>query len=137
VAQRFDRANEAAARDAFRDRANAQHDDFFKDLTNAEHSGVSSDRADTERADAFRRREGNAGDAERRMTPALPDRREGAYGRDGGDRASDRATRERREFAPRNDARRQFMRSRVQTFRPERSAMGGGFHGRGGGRHRL
>jgi Protein of unknown function (DUF3300) len=29
VAQRFGRANEAAARDAFRDRADAQHDDFF------------------------------------------------------------------------------------------------------------
>lgn len=138
VAQRFDRANEAAARDALRDRANAQHDDFFKDLNNAEHGGVSSDRADTERADAFRRTEGNAGDAERRIAPALPDRRDGAYGRDGGDRASESATPERREFAPRNDAGRRFMRSRVQTFRPERRAMGGrGVHGRGGGHHRL
>lgn len=138
VAQRFGRANEVAARDAFRDRANAQHDDLFQDRANAEHDGVFRDRADTERADAFRRTEGNTGDAERRTAPALPDRRVGAYGRDGGDRATERATPERREFAPRNDARRQFMRSRVQTFRPERRAMGGGgFHGRGGGHHRL
>jgi Protein of unknown function (DUF3300) len=135
VAQRFGRANEAAARDAFRDRADAQHDDFFKDRPNAERDGVSRDRADVERPDTLRRTED---DADRRIAPAMPDRRDEEVRRDVGDRAVDRAMPERREFAPsRGDARRQVTRPRAQMFRPERRAMGGGFHFHGGGRHRL
>jgi Protein of unknown function (DUF3300) len=135
VAQRFGRANEAAARDAFRDRAEAQHDDLFKDRPNAERDGVSRDRADVERPDALRRAED---DAARRIAPAMPDRRDDEVRRDAGDRAVDRAMPERREFAPsRGDAGRQVTRPRAQMFRPERRAMGGGFHFHGGGRHRL
>jgi hypothetical protein len=135
VAQRFGRANEAAARDAFRDRADAQHDDFFKDRPNAERDGVSRDRADVERPDTLRRTED---DADRRIAPAMPDRRDEEVRRDVGDRAVDRAMPERREFAPsRGDAGRQVTRPRAQMFRPERRAMGGGFHFHGGGRHRL
>jgi hypothetical protein len=135
VAQRFGRANEAAARDAFRDRADAQHDDFFKDRTNAERDGVSRDRADVERPDTLRRTED---DADRRIAPAMPDRRDEEVRRDVGDRAVDRAMPERREFAPsRGDAGRQVTRPRAQMFRPERRAMSGGFHFHGGGRHRL
>jgi len=111
VAERFGHPNEAAARDAFRDRPDAQ------------------------RNDAFRRAEG---DADRRVVPAMPDRRDDNVRRDIGDRAVDRAMPERREFAPpRDDARRQIMRSRAQVFRPQQHAMGGGFHFHGGGRHRL
>jgi Protein of unknown function (DUF3300) len=135
VAQRFGRANEAAARDAFRDRADAQHDDFFKDRPNAERDGVSRDRADVERPDTLRRTED---DADRRIAPAMPDRRDEEVRRDVGDRAVDRAMPERREFAPsRGDAGRQVTRPRAQMLRPERRAMGGGFHFHGGGRHRL
>jgi hypothetical protein len=134
VAQRFGRANEAAARDAFRDRADAQHDDFFKARPDAERDAASRDRADLERPDALRRTEG---DADRKIAPAMPDRRDDEVRRDGGDRAVDRAMPERREFAPpRGDAGRQVMRSRAQMFRPERRPMGGGFHFHGGGWHR-
>jgi hypothetical protein len=138
VAQRFGRANEAAAREAFRDRADAPHDDLFRDRANAGHDDISRDRADTQRSDVLRRTDGDAGDTAGRIAPALPDRRDGDVSRDGGDRAVDRAMPEHRDFAPRrDDASRPAMRSRAQVFRPGRSAMaGGGFHLRGGGFHR-
>jgi hypothetical protein len=129
VAQRYGRASEAAARDAFRDRADAQHDDFFKDRPNAERDGVYRDRADVERPDALHRTEDHA---DRRIAPAMPDHSDEEV------RSVDRAMPERREFAPsRGDAGRQVTRPRAQMFRPERRAMGGGFHFHGGGRHRL
>jgi hypothetical protein len=132
LAQRFGRTNDVAARDAFRERADAQHDDLFEDRPNAERDNVFRDRAGVERPDALRRTEG---DANRRIVPAMPDRRDDEVRRDGGDRAVDRAMPERREIAPeRNDARRQVMRSRAQMFRPERRAMGDGFHFHGGRR---
>ena len=135
VAQRFGRANEAAARDAFRNHADAQQGDFFRDRLNAERDGLSRDRADVERPDALHRRED---DADKGIAPATPDRRDGEVRRDGGDEAVNRAMPERRELAPsRDDAGRQVMRSRAQMFRPERRAVGGGFHFHGGGRHRL
>ena len=135
VAKRFGRTNDAAARDAFRDRADAQHDDFSRDRANAEHDGVLRDRADTERPDAFRRTEG---DTDRRVAPVPAGRSDDGVRRDGGERTVDRAMPERRELAPsRGDARRQVMRPRAQALRPERRAMGGGFHFHGGGRHRL
>jgi Protein of unknown function (DUF3300) len=137
VAERFGRGNDAAARDAFRDRAAAQHDHMF------------GDRAGVQRADSFRNRvddqRPDAGEAARRFAPALPDRRDGEFRRNDGDRRADRAMPERRDFArPRDNAgRRQPMRPRAQAFRPRAHAFrparraGGGFHGgRGGGRHR-
>jgi hypothetical protein len=121
VARRFDAANEAAVRDAFRDRADTEHSDVFRD------------RADVQHPDAAR---GMAGDRDvdaRRIAPALPDR----LG-DGGDRRADRPMPERQEFArPRAEAWPQAMRSRAQAFRPQRRAFGGGFHFGGGGRRRL
>jgi hypothetical protein len=124
VAKRFDSANEAAVRDALRDRTDTQHDDVF------------SDRTDVQHPDAAHGMAGDSGVDARRIAPALPDR----LG-DGGDRRVDRAMPERQDPArqdfslPRGDARLQAMRSRAQVFRPGR-AMGGGFRG-GGGRHRL
>ena len=132
VAERFGRSNEAAARDAFRDRVDAQHDDIFRDRADAP-------RNDAQRDDAFRGLDGNADNADRRIAPAVTERRDDGVRKDGGDRQADRAVPERRDIAPeREDGRRQFMRSRAQAFRPERRAMGGGFHFHGGGgRHRL
>jgi hypothetical protein len=121
LARRFDTANEAAARDAFRDRADTQHADLFRD------------HADTQHPDAVHGMAGDRGDDVRRIAPALPDRHDG-----GGDQRVDRIMPERQDLAlPRGDARFQAMRSRTQAFRPDRRAFGGGFHGRGGGLHRL
>ena len=131
VTRRFGAANEAAAREAFRDRAAAQHDDVF------------GDRADARHTDPVHGVAGEGGDAARRIAPALSDRRDGDF-----DRRADRAMPERQEFArPRGDARPQIMRPqamrpqvtrpRTQAFRPERRAFGGGFHFDGGGRRRL
>jgi uncharacterized protein DUF3300 len=124
VAERFGRGNEAAERDAFRDRI--QHDDVFRD------------RANTERPDAFHGVQGAAGDAARRFAPALPEGRDRDVRLDGGDRRVDRAMPDRRDFAPRRAAvRRPAMRSRAQVFRPERRFGRGGFYGGRGGRHRF
>jgi hypothetical protein len=139
VAERFGRSNEAAARDALRDRVDARHDDIFRDRADAQR-----DRPDAQREDAFRT-EGKSDDAmrkddaDRKIAPAMTERRDDDVRKDGGDRQVDRTMPERRDIAPeREDARRQFMRSRAQAFRPERRAMGGGFHFHGGGgRHRL
>jgi hypothetical protein len=121
VAKRFDSANETAVRDALRDRADTQHDDVFRVP------------ADTQHPDALRGMAGDNGDAAKRITPALRDRRDGD-----GDRRVDRTMPERQDFAPpRGDARPQAMRSRAQAFRPQRRAFGGGFHFGGGGRRRL
>jgi len=128
VARRFGGANEAAARDAFRDRTAAQHDDVFRD------------RADTPHPDAIHGIAGEGGDAARRIEPSWLDRREGNV-----DRQVDRAMPDRQEFArPRVGARPPVMRPRAQAFRPERRAFGGGprfggdgFHFGGGGRRRL
>jgi hypothetical protein len=120
VAKRFGSANETAAREAFRARADSQHDDVFRD------------HADTQHPDAVRGMAGDGGDAPRKTAPALPDRHDGEA-----DRRADRAMPERQDFArPRGDAQPQAMRSRAQALRPNRRAFGGGFHG-GGGRHRL
>jgi hypothetical protein len=120
VAGRFGSANEAAARDAFRDRADIQHDDVFRDHTDAQHP------------DAVHEMAGDRGDAARRIAPVLPDRLDG-----GGDPRADRTMLARQDFAlPRGDARPQTMRSRAQAFRPDRRAAVSGFRG-GGGRRRL
>jgi Protein of unknown function (DUF3300) len=124
VARRFDAANEAAVRNAFRDRTDTDHNDLF------------GDRNDVQHPDAVHEMARDGVDA-RRTAPALPDRLE-----DGGDRRVDHAVPERRDPArqdfalPRGDARLQAMRSRAQVFRQGGRAMGGGFHGFGG-RHRL
>jgi hypothetical protein len=69
VAARFGGANNAAAREAFRDRAAAQHDDVFRD------------RADTQHLDAVHRMAGEGGDAARTIAPALSDRQDGDFDR--------------------------------------------------------
>ena len=128
LARRFGSANEAAARDAFRDRADIEHSDVFRD------------RADTQNPDAVRRVTGEGGDSAKRIAPALPDRNDG-----NADRRVDRTMPARPDFVlPRGGARPQAMRSRaqampsrIQAFRPERRAFGGGFHFGGGGRRRL
>jgi hypothetical protein len=134
VAERFGRSNEVAARDALRNRVDVQHDDFFKDRADAP-------RNDAERNDALRRMEGNADnadrrdDADRKIAPALTERRDDDVRRDGGDRQVDRAP-ERRDVAPeRKDATQQFMRSRAEAPRPERRPMGSRFEAER--RHRL
>jgi hypothetical protein len=121
VAKRFDSANEAAVRDALRDRTDTQRDDVFRDRTDVQHP------------DAAHGMAGDSGVDARRIAPTLPDRSDG-----GGDRRVDRTMPERQDFAlPRGDARPQAMRSRAQAFRPQRRAFGGGFHFGGGGRRRL
>ena len=116
VARRFGSANEAAARDAFKDRAAAQHGDVFRDRADTQHAvhGIADE----------------VGDAARGIAPARQD--------SDADRRADRAMSERQEFArPRGVARLQAVRSHAQAFRPERRAFGGGFHFGGGGRRRL
>ncbi|MGA2998978.1 DUF3300 domain-containing protein [Bradyrhizobium sp.] len=132
LAARFGGANDAAAREAFRDRAAAQRGDVF------------GDRADTQHPDAVHRMTGEGDDAARRIAPAQQDRREGDIDRRAdrpvADRPmADRPMPERQEFArPRGFARPQVMRSRAQAFRPQRRAFGGGgVHFGGGGRRRL
>jgi hypothetical protein len=121
VTRRFGAANEAAAREAFRDRADTEHNDVFRDHTDVQHP------------DAAHGMAGDGGVDARRIAPVLPDRLD-----DGGDRRADRTMPERQDFVlPRGDARPQAMRSRAQAFRPERRAFGGGFHFGGGGRRRL
>jgi hypothetical protein len=138
VAQRFGRGNQAAERDALRDRADAQHGDMFKDRADVQRPDAFRDHVDAPRPDAFPRTQGDAGDAARRIAPASPGRPDGDFRRDGGDQRVDRAMPERRDFArPQDNAGRPSpMRSRAQVFRPARRAAGGGFHV-GGGRHRL
>jgi hypothetical protein len=141
MARRFDATNEAAVRNAFRDRADTAHNDVFGDRADTEHSDMFRDRADVPHPDAAHDMARDGGADARRIAPAMPDRVE-----DGGDRRVDRAMPERQEPArqdsvrqdfamPRADARPDAMRSRAQMFRPGR-AMGGGFHGFGGGGRR-
>ena len=124
VAERFGRGNEAAARDALRDRVDVQHDDMFKD------------RAEVQRPDAAPRVKD---DAARRIAPAPQDRRDSDFRQDNGDRRVDRTMPERQDLVrPRDNAARPSpMRSRAQMFRPARPTAGGGFHDRGGGRRRF
>ena len=139
VARRFDAANEAAVRDAFRDRADTVHNDVFGNRADTEHNDVFRDRTDVQHPDATHDMARDGGADARRTAPALPDRVE-----DGGDRRVDRAMPERQDAArpdfalPRGDARPRAMRSRAQMFRPGGRAMGGGFRSfGGGGRRRL
>jgi hypothetical protein len=119
VARRFGAANKAAAREAFMDRADTEHNDVFRDRTDVH-------------PDAAHGMAGDGGVDARRIAPAPPDRHDG-----GGDRRTGRAMPERQDFAlPRGDARPQAVWSRAQVFRPGRRAMGGGFRG-AGGLHRL
>ena len=122
LTRRFGTANEAAAREAFRDRADTGHNDVFRD------------HADVQHPDAAHGMAGDGGVDARRIVPTMPDRLN-----DGGDRRTDRAMPERRDFVqPRGDARPQAMRPRAQAFRPDRRATFSGFRGRGGGgRRRL
>jgi hypothetical protein len=133
VASRFGSANEAAAREAFRDRVDTEHNDVFRDRADAEHNDVFRDRTDAQHPDAEHGMARDGGDNVRRIPPAV------TAGRDsGGDQRIDRGM-QRRDFSPpRGDARPQAFRSRAQVFRPGRRAADAGFHGRGGGgRHRL
>jgi hypothetical protein len=122
LTRRFGTANEAAAREAFRDRADTGHNDVFRD------------HADVQHPDAAHGMAGDGGVDARRIVSTMPDRLN-----NGGDRRTDRAMPERRDFVqPRGDARPQAMRPRTQAFRPDRRATFSGFRGRGGGgRRRL
>jgi hypothetical protein len=127
VAERYGRANEAAAREAFRDRFDAEHPDASRPM------GGDTGRVARDAVPAFSRRA---------STDVAPDRKADPARRDV-DRQFDRATSERRDFAPpRVNARPQALRSRARVFRPTARATGGGhlrvggFHA-GGGRRRL
>jgi hypothetical protein len=125
VARRFDAANEAAVRNAFRDRADTEHGDVFRDGADTEHNDAFR-RTNVPHPDAAHDMARDGGADARRTAPAMPDRVE-----NGGDRRVDRAMPERQDAArpdfalPRGNARPQAMRSRAQMFRPGR-AMGGG-----------
>jgi Protein of unknown function (DUF3300) len=125
VAERFGRSNEAAARDAMRERVGVQHDDIF--------NRADAQRNDAQRDDAFRM-EGKTDDAvrkddaDKRIEPAVAERRDDDIPRDDGDRRINRPMPERQDVAPeREDARRDFMRSRAEAFRPERRPLGSRF----------
>jgi hypothetical protein len=124
LTRRFGAANEAAAREAFRDRADTEHNDVFRD------------HADVQHPDAAHAMAGDGGVDARRIAPAVPDRLN-----DDRDRRTDRTMPERQEFArPPVDARPQAMRPRAQAFPPDRRATFSGFRGfrgGGGGRRRL
>jgi Protein of unknown function (DUF3300) len=140
VAARFGRSNEAAARDAFRDRADVEHGDMFRDhpavLPNdapRDHVDIphgdasrdhvdmpredaSRDHADVPRVDPPRDDRTRAGDEAR----GAMERRDADFGHDRGDRRIDSTvTPERRGDAG------GVMRRRMPAFHPERA--GGGF----------
>lgn len=162
LAERFGHGNEAAARDAFRERADTPNDHLFGDRGDVSRPDASRpwggyagdasrkispafpagrdgdfarDRADARQPDGLRPFEGRAEDAARRTSPAFPDSRDGDARRNEGERAIGRATAGRRKFdVPHGDSGRETMRSRAQIFRPEQRFMGGGgFHRFGGG----
>jgi hypothetical protein len=140
VAARFGRSNDAAARDAFRDRVDVEHGDMFRDhpavLPNdaprdhvdIPHGDASRDHVDMPREDASRDHadvphvdpprddRARAGDEAR----GAMERRDADFGRDRGDRRIDSTvTPERRGDAG------EAMRRRMPAFHPERA--GGGF----------
>jgi Protein of unknown function (DUF3300) len=129
VAERFGRGNEAAAREALRDRP--EQSDMFKrapgpqtdpgsrDRADAPHDDAGRDHVDAQRPDAPRRLEGNAGDDAAR---AAPDRRDAGFRPDGGDRKMDGAVMPDR---PRRGAGNGGMRpQRMRSFRPQQRAGG-------------
>src|SRR5262249_30187219 len=126
LVQRFGRANEMAARDAFRNDLDTGHDDLFRDRADLQHFDEPRDRADAERPDAFHRAEDAAA---RRIAPAIPQRREADIRRDAGERF------ERGDAFPRHDFSRprigegaDIMRWRsLGSARPAARAFGG-FH---------
>jgi Protein of unknown function (DUF3300) len=131
LAERFGQSNEAAARETLRDRVDVPHDNLFKDRPDARQDDALRDRANAQRDDILKDRP----DIQRDRPDA---QREDALRRAEGDAERGRAMPERRNAAPPRDVvRRQIIRPRVQNFRPERRAMGGGFHFHGGDRHRL
>jgi hypothetical protein len=72
LAMRFDAANEAAVRDAFRDRADTEHADVFRDRADVQHPDAVHDTARDSGVDA------------RKIAPALPDRIGSAMAATGG-----------------------------------------------------
>jgi hypothetical protein len=131
VAARFGRANEAAARDAFRGRAGIERNDMFrdhpaglpndasKDRVDIPREDASRDHVDTPHVDASRDIRERAGDEAR---DAL-DHRDADVGREGGDRRIDRMVApERRRDA--GEAMRPRMPEFHPDFRPEREGRG-------------
>jgi hypothetical protein len=118
VAQRFGGANNAAAREAFRDRVDAEHPDLSRLMGEDKKVGDTA-----------------------RDIPAirdLPARRDARFAREGGDRRMNDAV------FPRQDVGRphvgplpRFVGSRAQAFRSAPRMMDGGFRGRFGGGRRL
>jgi hypothetical protein len=111
VAQRFGGANNAAAREVFRDRADVEHPDVSR-LMGEDKKG---------------------GDIAR----GIPETRDAGFARERGDRRMNDAALPRQNFSrPRVGPPPRLMRSRAQDFRPA-PRMTGGFSGREGGRRRL
>jgi len=117
VAQRFGGANNAAAREAFRDRVDAEHPDLSRLMGEDKKVGDTA-----------------------RDIPAirdLPARRDAAVAREGGDRRMNDAVFPRQDVSrPRVGPMPRFMGSRAQAFRSAPRMMGG-FRGRFGGGRRL
>jgi hypothetical protein len=117
VAERFGRADNAAAREALRDRLDVEHPD----------------------ASRLMGEDKKAGDIARDI-PAMrdvPARRDAGFAGAGGDRRMNDAAIPRRNISrPRAGLPPRFMDSRAQAFRPAQR-MTGGFHWRGGGGRRL
>jgi Protein of unknown function (DUF3300) len=139
LSERFGRGNEAAARDAFRDRAGVERNDMFRDHPAVLPNEAAKDRVDIPREDASRDHvdmprddasrdhiDAQHVDAPRDVRERADDgargaldRRDADIGRDGGDRRIDHMV------APDRAQRSEPMRPRMPSFHPERA--GGGF----------
>jgi hypothetical protein len=148
LAARFGGANNAAAREAFRDRIDADHPDVSR-LMGEDKKADSVERDLRDNSDIAAKRDAGFAreEGDRRMNDAAsprPDVSRQDFNRQGVNRQEgfNRQDFNRQDFSrPRAVAPRQFMRSRAQDFRPDfRSAprMSGGFRGHfGGGLRRL
>jgi hypothetical protein len=117
VAERFGGANNAAAREAFRNRIDVDHPD------------VSRPMGEDKKADDIARDVPGTRD--------FPGKRDAGFAGEGGDRRMNGAAFTRQDVGrPRADPPPRLMRSRAQDFRPA-PRMTGGFHGRAGGGRRL
>ncbi len=143
LAARFGSGNELAARDAFRDRVDLDHNDVFKDrpqpndgpkdraeLPREDALRNDIQRSDAQRADDIRRLEGDAGNEARRLAP---DQRDADLRRDV-ERPVDRMAEPDRSWrGDRGDA---MEPRRMPSFEPERRSEGGFREDFGGFRRR-
>jgi hypothetical protein len=126
LAQRFGRADDVAARDAFRKDLEAGHDSLLRDRAIPQRVDASRDRMDDQRADALHRPEDDA------AKKVAPETREADVRRDAGERL------ERNDAFPRHELSRprigegaDVLRWRSRgSARPAARAFGGGFRRR-------